>query len=483
MRKTLILFLSVAGNWLTWNDIRGDEAKPKAPIRIGSQLQLFIDHFLIDSMQGARLVLHRPLRAEVALKMDKPWEDSMMYDPVVIKDGSRYRMWYRTNLNSPPFYTGYAESPDGIHWEKPSLGLIDFEGSKENNLVWVGDPKAKDKPYTLCVFKDTNPKTPANERYKAVGYAAGAKLGSGLQGLVSPDGLRWKLLKQEPVVPPKGPFDTHSIAFWDATRKEYVAYTRGWPNGIRRIRRTSTKDFSKFPPPEPIKMVQPIEDPPEHLYKNAATSYYRRPDIFFMFPKRFIPHRKSYPAWRYRGLSDIVFMSSRDGIHWDRQFREAFLRPGRDQLNWHDRAIEVGPGLVPTGDGEMSLYFIEHYRTDSVHIRRGVLRVDGLVSVHAGYQRGEFVTRPLVFTGMRLVLNLSTSAAGSVQVELQDANGRPLPGHALADCPEIYGDKLENVVSWKRGPDVKQFAGQPVRLRFVLKDADLYSIRFVNEQQ
>ncbi len=64
--------------------------------------------------------------------------------------------------------------------------------------------------------------------------------------------------------------------------------------------------------------------------------------------------------WRYRGLSDIVFMSSRDGIHWDRQFREAFLRPGRDQLNWHDRAIEVGPGLVPTGDGEMSLYFIEH---------------------------------------------------------------------------------------------------------------------------
>ncbi len=109
--------------------------------------------------------------------------------------------------------------------------------------------------------------------------------------------------------------------------------------------------------------------------------------------------------------------------------------------------------------------------------------VDGLVSVHAGYQAGEFVTRPLVFTGMRLVLNLSTSAAGSIQVELQDANGRPLPGHALADCPEIYGDKLEQVVSWKRGPDVKQFAGQPVRLRFVLTDADLYSIRFINEQQ
>ena len=143
----------------------------------------------------------------------------------------------------------------------------------------------------------------------------------------------------------------------------------------------------------------------------------------------------------------------------------------------------MGPGLVPTGDGEMSLYFIEQYRTDSVHIRRGVLRVDGLASVHAGYQAREFVTRPLVFTGMRLVLNLSTSAAGSIQVELQDANGRPLPGHALADCPEIYGDKLEQVVSWKGGPDVKQFAGQPVRLRFVLKDADLYSIRFLNEQQ
>jgi len=115
----------------------------------------------------------------------------------------------------------------------------------------------------------------------------------------------------------------------------------------------------------------------EHLYKNAATPYYRRPDMLLMFPKRYLQTRKSPdPNWKHRGLSDIVFMSSRDGIHWDRRFREAFLRPGRDRLNWHEWAIEAGPGLVPTGDGEMSLYFIEHYRTESVRSRRQYSRRD-----------------------------------------------------------------------------------------------------------
>lgn len=68
-----------------------------------------------------------------------------------------------------------------------------------------------------------------------------------------------------------------------------------------------------------------------------------------MFPKRFLPDRQRDPAWHQPGLSDIVFMSSRDGLRWDRRFLEAFLRPGLDPLNWHDRAIEVGAGLVPAG--------------------------------------------------------------------------------------------------------------------------------------
>ena len=454
--------------------LRSSEPESNDPLKIGSQLQLFLDDMLIDSMRDLRLKMHSPRPAEIAIRKDKPWEDTTMYDPVVIKDTLRYRMWYRATHLTYPRYTGYAESPDGIRWTKPSLGLIEFRGSKDNNLVWTGDPRVRGKPAVLCVFRDSNPKTPASERYKATGIGKGG----GLQGLVSPDGLHWRLLQQQPVVPAQGAFDTHNISFWDTARNEYVVYTRGFKNKIRRIRRAVTKDFRKFPAPEFITVMNPPGQPIEHLYKNAATPYYRRPDILLMFPKRFLPERKFHSDWPQSGLSDIVFMFSRDGIRWDRRFREAFLRPGTDPLNWHDRAIEVGPGLVPTGSGEMSLYYVEHYRTDSLRIRRGVLRVDGLVSVHARYHGGELLTRPVLFEGNRLKINYATSAAGSIRAELLDVDSQPIGGFTLAECPQIYGDQIERVVSWNQGADVSRLAGKPVRLRFVMKDSDLYSIRF-----
>jgi hypothetical protein len=101
-----------------------------------------------------------------------------------------------------------------------------------------------------------------------------------------------------------------------------------------------------------------------------------------------------------------------------------------------------------------------------------------VISLNAPLNGGEAVTKPIRFAGGELVLNLSTSAAGSVRVEIQDAAGKPLEGYSLADCPEVFGDKLERVVRWKAGPDVSSLAGQAVRLRFVLQDADLFSFRF-----
>ncbi len=455
-------------------------------VSIGSKLQLFLDDELIESMRDLEFRLHSPRRAEVVIKKDKPWEDSTMYDPVVIKDGSGYRMWYRANFNAPPFYTGYAQSTDGVTWTKPSLNLVEFRGEKNNNLVWSSGPD-KLKPYVLCVFKDNNPKTKKSERYKAIGTRR--RPGSDppaddLFGLVSPDGLRWRLMQQNPII--RGPegdlmFDSHNTVLWDSAREQYVIYARswpgGWPGGTRGIRRYVSTDFRNWSKPKTLDLWKDSEK--DHLYKNAATPYYRRPDILLMFPKRFMIKRRSPdPKWKIGGLSDIVFMSSRDGIHWDRRFREAFMRPGRDQLNWHDRAIEVGPGLVPTGEGEMSLYFIHHYRTDAVGIRRGVLREDGLVSVHANYKGGELLTRPLVFAGDQLVINFSSSAAGSVRVELQDSSGKPLAGYGLDSCDEIYGDQLNRAVRWKGKSDLKKQVGEAVRLRIVLRDADLFSFQF-----
>ena len=106
------------------------------------------------------------------------------------------------------------------------------------------------------------------------------------------------------------------------------------------------------------------------------------------------------------------------------------------------------------------------------------MRIDGFVSVQAPLSGGEFVTKPIVFEGKELVMNFSTSAAGSIRVEIQDADGNAIEDFAPADSPQIYGDELERVVSWKKGSDVGRLAGKPVRLRFVMKDADLYSLRF-----
>lgn len=461
---------------------RVDDARQIAaaePLVIGDQLQLFLDDRLIESEQKVRRVMHAPRPAETVIQRDRPWEDSTMYDPVVIKDGDRYRMWYRANFNKPPFYTAYAESDDGIHWTKPALGLVEFQGSKENNIVWAGDHgKSGGAPTVWCVFKDENPKTPAEERYKATALAAGL----GLQGLVSPDGIHWKLLQSEKVVPAVGPFDTHSISMWDAARGKYVVYTREFVNGFRQIRRTESEDFRKFPVPTLIKYIEDPPRPLEHLYKNAATPYYRRSDLILMFPKRFLPDRTPDPKWPAQGISDIVFMFSYDGVNFDRRFREAFLRPGFDPKNWHDRAIEVGPGLWPTGPGEMSLYYMEHYRSDSVHIRRGVLRIDGLVSMQADAGGGEFTTKPFTFQGDHLLMNYSTSAAGSVRVEIQSADGQVLPGFSLADCLEIYGDEIDHPISWKGRSDLSELAGRPLRLKITLQDADLYSLRFARKQ-
>lgn len=98
--------------------------------------------------------------------------------------------------------------------------------------------------------------------------------------------------------------------------------------------------------------------------------------------------------------------------------------------------------------------------------------------MHAKYGGGELTTRPLVFKGRESILNFSTSAVGSIRVELQDEGGQAVRGFALSDCPEIYGDAIEDVVKWKSGSDVSALAGRTVRLRFVMKDADLYAIRF-----
>ena len=134
-------------------------------------------------------------------------------------------------------------------------------------------------------------------------------------------------------------------------------------------------------------------------------------------------------------------------------------------------------GIVETGPNEFSMYVSEHYGWPDNRLRRITVRRHGFGSAHATFGGGEFTTRPLTFTGNKLVLNYATSAAGSIAVEIQDESGKPLPGYAIADMKPLFGDELDAAISWKTRPDVSDLAGKPVRLRFVMKDADLFSLR------
>lgn len=436
---------------------------------IGSRMELFVDSAMIAARNGVELRLHPPRPAEVAIRFDQPWEGESSAYVTVLRDGDLYRMYYRcSGLNTEGERTCYAESTDGAAWTKPPLGLYAWEGSKENNIVWEGIGT-----HDFTPFVDTRPDVAAGERYKAVGRGLGEQRKT-LYAFSSPDGLHWKLMSENPVIT-DGAFDSQNLAFWDATYQKYVCYYRIFQNGYRGIARAESDDFLTWTPGQAIITG---EGPPEDFYTNATVAYFREPRYYFAFPKRFARDRKRLPEHTEMGISEGVFMSSRDGSHFDRTFREALIRPGRDRRNWGDRGSMTAWGLLQTAPDEMSIYYSQHYRYDTHHLRRGVFRIDGIASAHAGAEAGKLTTKPFRFSGSKLVLNYATSATGSVRVEILGEDGKPAAGHTMSDAVELYGDEIMEAYSWKGGGDVSALAGQPVRLRVELRDADLYSWRF-----
>lgn len=339
---------------------------------------------------------------------------------------------------------------------------------KDNNIVWRGPGS-----HNFAPFRDANPAAPEDQRYKAF---AGAGPKGALVPFVSPDGYRWTMLQKDPVIT-KGAFDSQNLAFWDELRGEYVCYFRIFKDGVRDISRCTSKDFIHWSEPEPLDYGGA---PPEHLYTNAITPYFRAPHIFLGFPCRFVEGRKKIAEHKDTGINDGVLMSSRDGLHFER-WLEAFLRPGLDPLRWTDRNNYIAWGLAPTSDEEISLYWTEHYRHPTNRLRRGTIRTDGFVSVHAGAKGGEVLTRPFTFEGRALVVNYDTSAAGSIRFALCDKDGRAYDGYSLTESEKLFGSEIAHEVKFFAGADASSLAGKPVRLRVYLKDADLYSFRFVKQ--
>ncbi len=452
------------------------------PLQLGSRRELFVDDLLIERLEGARLVQHAPEAREIVLRFDEPWEGLYSGYETVLKDGDKFRFYYRGlpvarhDLDSE--VTCVAESSDGIRWTKPHLGLYAVAGTRENNVVLARHRGC----HNLAPFIDTNPACVPDQRYKAMGGTGDP----GLIAFVSPDGLHWRALQEAPVIT-KGAFDSQNNAFWSAAEQRYVCYFRVFREGVRWIARTTSSDFVHWAEPEDLELDG---KPREQLYTNQIDPYPRAPQVYLGLPTRYFPGRRVVTEeearrigtptdWNYvSDCTDILFAVARGGPSFRRPFLEAFVRPGPDLENWTSRANYAARGIVQTGERELSLYVKHHAGYRSSHVRRYVLRPDGFVSVFGPYAGGALVTRPLVFTGRRLELNFATSAGGGVRVELQDAAGKALPGFGLGECQEMIGDRLGHVVRWNAGTDVSALAGQPIRLRVELKDADLFAIQF-----
>lgn len=517
----LILLLLISSCWLSNKPIKSNNV-----INLESRLELFVDNYLIDELAGkAELKLHHPIPKEIVMIHDAPWEGAGSGYHSIFKDGDKYRMYYKAwqhPVSDLPYHDircCYAESKDGIHWDKPNLGLYEFQGSKNNNIVFINgimDGVNADGGHP-AVFKDENPNVSPEERYKAILVSWEPKP-TGLIVFKSPDGIHWSTLSKEKVIT-DGAFDSQNLAFWDETHKEYRAYWRAFdevpkgtdkltnqdvaPGSIRTIHTARSKDMITW---YDYKNLKYVDSPNEHLYTNTIKPYFRAPHLFIGLPVRYIDrgwsesmhalpeleereyrasiHEKS--SQRYgTALTEGLFMTSRDGVLFKR-WNEAFLRPGLERKGtWNYGHQYTAWSIVETkssienAPNELSLYAVESYWTgNSSALRRYTIRIDGFVSVSAPMSGGELVTKPLTFTGNKLNINFSSSAAGDIKVEIQDEEGKPISGLSLDDCDTIFGDALERVVTWQGNNDLSSLEGKSVRLRFVLRDADLYSLKF-----
>ena len=442
-------------------------AKIKLPLDaedIGSRLEPFVDDYLIDRLAGtARLEVQRPEPREVVFTADRPWEGNTSAYYTIFQDGDTYRMYYRgahydeaTKKAAHPEVTCYAESKDGIAWARPELGLFEFEGSKRNNIVWDG-PGA----HNFTPFKDTNPGCPAEARYKAL-----ARVKGGLIALRSADGIHWERLAESPVIT-RGAFDSQNLAFWDERAGKYREYHRALPRGPRHHDR-HVRRFHEMDRPRLPRIPRGAE---------GASLYQRRhalppaPHVLIGFPTRFLPATQQ---------TEPIFMASRDGRVF-RRYDEAVIpttapqRPRRQPEQLHG----LGPGAASRpGSGVLGL------RQGGLLHRQG--EPPPPVRLSARWVRGP-ARRRRRGRGRDEAGPVPRAQAGH---QLPDRRARRRPGRA-ARCGRLAAGRVRRVGvpgaargrrgrdgDVGRGDDVGALAGQAVRIRFVLKDADVFSFRF-----
>ena len=490
-----------------------------SPLPVGKRKQLFIDHRFIQSRQNVELVVNPPEKLEGAvLKSDRPWEQAYFTYLSIIEDEGGFRMWYQA-LDVPHWWEDtskvcYAESEDGRHWHKPSLGLVEYQGSKDNNILIDGGIDCR----LAYVFKDPHD-ADEGRRYKMLyGYGRTSMR-------TSPDGIHWS---------PSGPilwdypFDTQKQAWWDEDLGRYVIYVRG-----QVAAETSDPNALSFPfvepipsaPPvvaptlyRPIRMLARLEtddilqpwpaaacrtvlcgdqlDPPETdiYHPGGVYKYPFADDAYFMFP--WVYEQWPHSPHSNDGVVNAQFAASRDGWHWMRYDRQVFIAHGEEGEFDYGCAEPLGP-FFRDGDALYQYYSGWQWTHGGGRFRRrdpaaddpanwnwrqcrlNKYRLDGFVSADAPPEGGRLCTPPLFFEGDHLELNIQVADGGRARLALLDPDGRPLPGYALEDCNPIGGDAVARLVKWQDKAALTALTDRPVRLQFDLSSTKLYAFQFL----
>jgi hypothetical protein len=484
------------------------------PIDVGSSQQLLWDDHLVDKISGEiSFKLHNPVDRGIALVCDQPWEGNVSGYATIIQDGEKYRMYYRAwhyytadqyeaylsrqaesnetedlgEVDTPEgviYFEAigteaheavicYAESSDGVIWTKPELNIVEYNGSKKNNIILEGLGN-----HNFVPFLDTNPNADPSARFKALG---GNYEDGGLFAFASADGIHWRLLSDKPVVT-DGYFDSQNIAFWDSNTQNYRLFYRDFRDrGVhftelwRGIKFSTSQDFKSWEKGEWIEFTSDVANDFQY-YTNQIQLHPDIGGVYIGFPSRYFHARDQ--------MVEGLFMFSRDGKTFNLK-PEAFVRPGLNNQRWSNRSNYIWNGMVetlsslPGEEPEYSIYVNEgYYFGADTSFRRYTIRKDGFISLNATYEGGEIITKPIKFSGSQLEINFSTSVAGYVQIELRDLNNEPIAGFTFDECSEIFGDSLHYVVKWDSATDLSDYAGGPVRLAIRLSDADLYSFAF-----
>jgi hypothetical protein len=474
---------------------------------IGSQRQFFFDDNIVETMDNTMRRLNPAVKLadNPVIKADKPWEgpDTRMSFVMFDHRLGKFRMRYSSgvfksggrNEKGEVIVLGEGDglakervvceafSDDGVNWVKPELGLVEFQGSKANNIL----PAEANYGY---LFEDLHDPDPAR-RYKAL-VREGSYSGVGMtfSVFVSADAYHWTPIEENPVIDTgeqPGRWGPTEFLGWDPIRQTYAVHMENnfhmhSPYLHRRsIGRAESPDMIHWSEPETIIVVD------ERDYPDTE---------FYHFPVEF--HEGWYLGflWIFSTTNtthEPAFAFSRDGVNYDRTYRDPIIRRG-DNGAFDSVSIYAQKPLIH--DGEILCYYTgTNWRSPEQLVELGDkatagiglarLPLDGFVSLEgARHDFSVVTTRSFTFTGKNLFLNMQAALQQwgaepcEVKVELLDGRHAPVAGFAFADADTLTTTDLNQLVTWQGKADVSALEGKPIRLRIHFKNAKLYAFQF-----